>query len=284
MKWFIKTVVVAIIFCGIILNPVFAHSGRTDGNGGHHDGDDYHYHHGCPPHDHYDIDGDGDIDCPYNFGDNTNENPTSNKPSSTQNNSNSQTGNRDTSSQNPSNSNYGWPDVVFASVMVGAVLLCVYAYVAVEHEHLASCAKALFVEKVRHFIHKVTTAASLPITKTICATVTFWVVVSIGLIATISLFNLDFYAPNNGNSMLYGLYLLRAIMQPACCLIAYLLARAINEKERTACIFASNAICSIGFLLLAFMSGTITQKLVLIASGMASIIALIFEYLRIKTK
>lgn len=149
-------------------------------------------------------------------------------------------------------------------------------------EPMASCEKALFAEKVRHFIHKVTTVASLPITRTICATVTFWVVVSIGLIATISLFNLNFYVPDNESSILYCLYLLRVITQPACCLIAYLLARAINEKERTACIFASNAICSIGFLLLAFMSGTITQKLVLIASGIASIITLIFEYLRIK--
>ena len=43
----------------------FAHSGRTDSNGGHWDRQNggYHYHHGNPPHDHYDIDGDGDTDC-----------------------------------------------------------------------------------------------------------------------------------------------------------------------------------------------------------------------------
>ena len=45
------------------------HSGRTDGNGGHynHSTGDYHYHHGHPAHDHYDIDGDGVVDCPYTF-------------------------------------------------------------------------------------------------------------------------------------------------------------------------------------------------------------------------
>jgi hypothetical protein len=47
----------------------YAHPGRTDENGGHTDSStgEYHYHHGYPAHDHYDIDGDGDIDCPYNF-------------------------------------------------------------------------------------------------------------------------------------------------------------------------------------------------------------------------
>lgn len=52
----------------------YAHQGRTDGSGGHtdHSTGEYHYHHGYPAHDHYDIDGDGDIDCPYNFDDQTN--------------------------------------------------------------------------------------------------------------------------------------------------------------------------------------------------------------------
>lgn len=49
--------------------PVYSHSGRTDGSGGHtkHSTGEYHYHHGYPAHDHYDVDGDGSIDCPYNF-------------------------------------------------------------------------------------------------------------------------------------------------------------------------------------------------------------------------
>lgn len=50
-----------------------AHSGKTDQNGGHtdHDTGEYHYHHGYPAHDHYDIDGDGIVDCPYKFDDKT---------------------------------------------------------------------------------------------------------------------------------------------------------------------------------------------------------------------
>lgn len=45
----------------------FAHSGRTDSNGGHtnHATGEYHYHHGYSAHDHYDMDGDGIKDCPY---------------------------------------------------------------------------------------------------------------------------------------------------------------------------------------------------------------------------
>lgn len=45
------------------------HSGRTDGNGGHYNRStgEYHYHHGQGPHDHYDIDGDGIVDCPIKY-------------------------------------------------------------------------------------------------------------------------------------------------------------------------------------------------------------------------
>ena len=58
------------------LLTVSAHPGRTDKQGGHTDADtgDYHYHHGYPAHDHYDIDGNGLIDCPYDFDDKTGEN------------------------------------------------------------------------------------------------------------------------------------------------------------------------------------------------------------------
>lgn len=59
---------------------VSAHSGRTDGNGGHTNRStgEYHYHHGQPAHDHWDMDGDGDVDCPYEFEDKTNHNSSNN--------------------------------------------------------------------------------------------------------------------------------------------------------------------------------------------------------------
>ena len=52
-----------------------AHSGKTDGSGGHYNRStgEYHYHHGYSAHDHYDMDGDGDKDCPYSFADQTNK-------------------------------------------------------------------------------------------------------------------------------------------------------------------------------------------------------------------
>lgn len=48
---------------------VFAHSGRTDGSGGHYDRStgEYHYHHGYPAHDHI-----GGV-CPYDYDDKTGE-------------------------------------------------------------------------------------------------------------------------------------------------------------------------------------------------------------------
>lgn len=53
---------------------VSAHTGRTDSSGGHLDSStgDYHYHHGYEAHQHYDMDGDGVADCPYDFDDQTN--------------------------------------------------------------------------------------------------------------------------------------------------------------------------------------------------------------------
>lgn len=62
--------ILCIMLC-IIAFPLvsYAHSGGTDSNGGHynHSTGGYHYHHGYSAHSHYDIDGDGRKDCPYEF-------------------------------------------------------------------------------------------------------------------------------------------------------------------------------------------------------------------------
>ena len=56
-----------------LLLVVNAHPGKTDSNGGHydHDAGEYHYHHGYSAHSHYDANGDGIVDCPYDFDDQT---------------------------------------------------------------------------------------------------------------------------------------------------------------------------------------------------------------------
>lgn len=63
------------LFCCFAVTA-HAHPGRTDSQGGHYDQGtgEYHYHHGYPAHDHYDMDGDGTLDCPYNFEDKTGDN------------------------------------------------------------------------------------------------------------------------------------------------------------------------------------------------------------------
>lgn len=75
MKKPIASIATALIMLVIISIPlsVKAHPGRTDGKGGHTNRStgEYHYHHGYSAHDHYDMDGDGNIDCPYDFKDNT---------------------------------------------------------------------------------------------------------------------------------------------------------------------------------------------------------------------
>ena len=55
-----------LLLAALLLSIVsFAHPGRTDSKGGHHDGNSYHYHHGYPPHKHTNG------ECPYNFDDQT---------------------------------------------------------------------------------------------------------------------------------------------------------------------------------------------------------------------
>lgn len=69
----------------LLLSPtVLAHRGKTDANGGHYDRStgEYHYHHGYPAHQHYDMDGDGIIDCPYDFDDKTDHSSRSDSGSS----------------------------------------------------------------------------------------------------------------------------------------------------------------------------------------------------------
>lgn len=71
-KIFIVLFTVLLCMCCLCVGTV-AHSGRTDSKGGHYDRSDgsYHYHHGYSAHDHYDMDGDGKKDCPYEFDDKT---------------------------------------------------------------------------------------------------------------------------------------------------------------------------------------------------------------------
>ena len=78
------TFMIPLLIIFLALN-VSGHSGGTDGNGGHYDSStgEYHYHHGYSAHDHYDMDGDGTLDCPYNFKDNTSYNFSSSSSSGT---------------------------------------------------------------------------------------------------------------------------------------------------------------------------------------------------------
>lgn len=72
MKKALAPLIIAVM---LFLFPIHAtaHPGSTDGSGGHYDRStgEYHYHHGYSAHNHYDMDGDGIDDCPYNFVDKT---------------------------------------------------------------------------------------------------------------------------------------------------------------------------------------------------------------------
>lgn len=93
-----QKMLIAIATCLCLSVIVSAHPGRTDSNGGHfdHGSGGYHYHHGYSAHQHSDMDGDGNLDCPYSFDDKTN---------SSGNHSNSYTFNKSPSDKTESSSN-----------------------------------------------------------------------------------------------------------------------------------------------------------------------------------
>ena len=107
----------AVCLISLLVVTVFAHPGRTDSKGGHtnHSTGEYHYHHGYSAHDHYDMDGDGVVDCPYDFDDQTNRSnsgATSNIPTT-----------EETSSENNSKSNTD-----FISVLGGIIAVGLYVF------------------------------------------------------------------------------------------------------------------------------------------------------------
>lgn len=78
---------IMLILILVIAISASAHSGKTDANGGHWDSEtgEYHYHHGYPAHDHVDMDGDGILDCPYEFDDKTGQSSGNSSGSSSEN-------------------------------------------------------------------------------------------------------------------------------------------------------------------------------------------------------
>lgn len=64
-----RKIMLFLILLVLCVTPASAHPGRTDSQGGHYNRStgEYHWHHGMSAHQHYDMDGDGILDCPYTF-------------------------------------------------------------------------------------------------------------------------------------------------------------------------------------------------------------------------
>lgn len=76
IKKHLSIALVSVVILSFFPLNVYAHAGKTDAAGGHYElsTGEYHYHHGYEPHQHYDMNGDGVIDCPYDFDDKTSRN------------------------------------------------------------------------------------------------------------------------------------------------------------------------------------------------------------------
>lgn len=118
----IRYIVLLLALLPLLAIPVVAHPGKTDSSGGHtdHETGSYHYHHGYPAHQHYDQNGDGKPDCPYEFDDKTNNDsnktPSNSEISKPSNNAQSNTAQNSTSTvtAKPAWSNYSLASAFFA--------------------------------------------------------------------------------------------------------------------------------------------------------------------------
>lgn len=109
MKKYILALVTVVLLLTIMPILAFAHSGKTDSNGGHtdHSTGEYHYHHGYPAHQH------PGGKCPYNSDNKTNSSTSSSNGSSGYNNS---------YASSSSNSNTNWLIIVIGAASV--TLIC----------------------------------------------------------------------------------------------------------------------------------------------------------------
>lgn len=114
---------VIVLLVAVLSSFTLLHTGRTDSNGGHynHSTGEYHYHHGYSAHDHYDMDGDGIVDCPYNFKDNTNNKSNTSKSESKTNNF-SESSNNSVKKQNSA--------TTIVDVIQMIILVAIYSYIA----------------------------------------------------------------------------------------------------------------------------------------------------------
>jgi hypothetical protein len=89
---------IAIALCLCLSVVVSAHPGSTHSDGGHFNRStgEYHYHHGYPAHEHSDMDGDGNLDCPYLFDDKTESSKDDTEPPVIKNESKKETANKRT--------------------------------------------------------------------------------------------------------------------------------------------------------------------------------------------
>ncbi len=112
-----------VLLVAVLSSFTFLHKGRTDSNGGHYDrsSGEYHYHHGYSAHYHYDMNGDGIVDCPYNFKDNTSQNNNTSK-------SENKTNNFSESSKNSLKKQNS--ATTFGDVIRIIILVAIYSYVA----------------------------------------------------------------------------------------------------------------------------------------------------------
>lgn len=130
MKRIFNVICIASLCISILTPIISAHSGKTDASGGHYNDytGEYHYHHGYSAHSHYDIDGDGVIDCPYDFKDKTSQN---NFSSSAKNNTNDNitdsVGNNTNSAKNGESSSWAYWSIGGMSLVVCVMFFIIRA-------------------------------------------------------------------------------------------------------------------------------------------------------------
>lgn len=130
------------MFVAILLPNAFAHSGKTDSNGGHYDRStgEYHYHHGYSAHQHYDG------ECPYDFDDKTNHNSGSSSNNSSSSNSSSNNSSSNNSNTNGSITKHTKDTITFGEIVTKVLMFFPFLF-------LSFCLLSIFNPLVNGTVH-----------------------------------------------------------------------------------------------------------------------------------
>lgn len=170
-----------LILTHLLTFDVSAHPGKTDSRGGHFNREEgtYHYHHGYSAHSHYDMNGDGIVDCPYNFDDQTNHDSNNTNYSYKTNNSKYQTSSKSSYTSSDTNTT-NTTSTKKKTITVGDVIgkFFIFILTTLHILYIIHIVFSLIIILINFFLGKFTQLDEIKFNSKICIII-YWIIVAI---------------------------------------------------------------------------------------------------------